>query len=48
VLTEKLILQMGLSPQRIVRMAISDLYEKQQAEITIDRKIKIGGMVFSD
>jgi hypothetical protein len=36
VLTEKLILQMGLSPQRIVRMAISDLYEKQQTEITQD------------
>jgi hypothetical protein len=36
VLTEKLILQMGFSPQRIVRMAISDLYEKQQAEITKD------------
>ncbi|MFH7029355.1 MAG: hypothetical protein ACHBN1_29180 [Heteroscytonema crispum UTEX LB 1556] len=33
-LTEKLIEQMGLSPQRIVRMAISDLYEKQQAGIT--------------
>jgi hypothetical protein len=36
VLTEKLILQMGLSPQRIVRMAISDLYEKQQTEIGKD------------
>jgi hypothetical protein len=37
VLTEKLIEQMGLSPQRIVRMAISDLYEKQQTEITQDK-----------
>jgi hypothetical protein len=36
VLTEKLIEQMGLSPQRIVRMAIADLYEKQQTEITQD------------
>jgi hypothetical protein len=36
VLTEKLILQMGLSPQRIVRMAIADLYDKQQTEITQD------------
>jgi uncharacterized protein YktB (UPF0637 family) len=36
VLTEKLILQMGLSPQRIVRMAIADLYEKQQTEIGKD------------
>ncbi|BAZ40524.1 hypothetical protein NIES4101_64850 [Calothrix sp. NIES-4101] len=36
VLTEKLIEQTGLSPQRIVRMAIADLYEKQQTEITQD------------
>jgi hypothetical protein len=36
VLTEKLILQMGLSAQRIVRIAISDLYEKQQTEIGKD------------
>ncbi|GAX45638.1 hypothetical protein NIES4075_66590 [Tolypothrix sp. NIES-4075] len=33
VLTEKLIEELGLSPQRIVRMAIVDLYEKHQAEI---------------
>jgi hypothetical protein len=36
VLTEKLIEELGLSPQRIVRMAISDLYEKQQTEIGKD------------
>jgi hypothetical protein len=36
VLTEKLITELGLSPQRIVRMAISDLYEKQQTQITQD------------
>jgi hypothetical protein len=36
VLTEKLINELGLSPQRIVRMAISDLYEKQQTEIGKD------------
>lgn len=34
VLTEKLIEQTGLSPQRIVRMAIQDLYEKQQIEVS--------------
>ncbi|MBD2606973.1 hypothetical protein H6G81_21160 [Scytonema hofmannii FACHB-248] len=33
VFTEKLIEELGLSPQRIVRMAIADLYEKHQAEI---------------
>jgi|GEM_PF-4859896 len=37
VLTDKLIEQSGLSPQRIVRMAIADLYQKQQAEIPEDR-----------
>ncbi len=36
VLTEKLIEELGLSPQRIVRMAIADLYEKQQTEIGKD------------
>jgi hypothetical protein len=36
VLTEKLITELGLSPQRIVRMAIADLYQKQQAEIAKD------------
>jgi site-specific DNA-cytosine methylase len=36
VLTEKLITELGLSAQRIVRMAISDLYEKQQTEIGKD------------
>ncbi|WP_375490839.1 hypothetical protein [uncultured Nostoc sp.] len=33
VFTEKLIEELGLSPQRIVRMAIAELYEKHQAEI---------------
>lgn len=33
VFTEKLIEELGLSPQRIVRKAIADLYEKHQAEI---------------
>ena len=37
VLTDKLIEQSGLSPQRIVRMGIADLYQKQQAEIPEDR-----------
>ncbi|NJO62954.1 MAG: hypothetical protein HC836_33460, partial [Richelia sp. RM2_1_2] len=37
VLTDKLIEQSGLSPQRIVRMAIADLYQKQQAEIPEDK-----------
>ncbi len=36
VLTDQLIEQLGLSPQRIVRMAIADLYEKQQVEIAKD------------
>ncbi len=33
VFTEKLIEELGLSPQRIVRMAIADLYKKQLPEI---------------
>ncbi|MHC5896794.1 hypothetical protein [Nostoc sp.] len=33
VFTEKLIEELGLSPQRIVRKAIADLYEKHQVEI---------------
>ncbi len=36
VLTEKLIAELGFSPQRIVRMAIADLYEKHQAQIGKD------------
>ena len=42
VLTEKLISELGFSPQRIVRMAIADLYEKHQAEIAKD---EIGSLV---
>ncbi|WP_414621582.1 hypothetical protein [Calothrix sp. CCY 0018] len=37
VLTDKLIEQSGLSPQRIVRMAIANLYDNLQAEIPEDR-----------
>ncbi len=37
VLADKLIEQLGFSPQRIVRIAIADLYEKQQAEIVTDK-----------
>lgn len=42
VLTEKLIAELGFSPQRIVRMAIADLYEKHQVEIEKD---EIGSFV---
>ncbi len=37
VLTDKLIEQLGFSPQRIVRMAIANLYDNLQAEIPTDR-----------
>ena len=37
VLTDKLIEQLGLSPQRIVRMAIANLYDNLQVEIPTDR-----------
>lgn len=37
VLTDKLIEQLGFSPQRIVRMAIANLYDNLQVEIPTDR-----------
>ncbi len=37
VLTDKLIEQSGLSPQKIVRMAIANLYDNLQAEIPTDK-----------
>ncbi len=37
VLTDKLIEQLGFSPQRIVRMAISDFYDSQIVEIPTDK-----------
>ena len=37
VLTDKLIEQLGLSPQRIVRMAIANLYDNLQTEIPTDK-----------
>lgn len=37
VLTDKLIEQLGLSPQRIVRMAIADFYDSQIVEIPTDK-----------
>ncbi|WP_414623396.1 hypothetical protein [Calothrix sp. CCY 0018] len=37
VLTDKLIEESGLSPQRIVRMAIANLYDNLQVEIPTDR-----------